>query len=152
LLHRARPNLQMIQLVLRNALLARSDEAVYFLLMLRVLATWGFDRNRALSVFRGLFFRQRLARCRDAINAGDLFGWDQLAFGLRLMPPNLVQQFTWLANGACAQSNRIHNLYLPSPSADDDYDMVDICLFCRLDIEIAWFLEHFRFFDLDFLL
>jgi hypothetical protein len=74
LLQQARPNLRMIQLVLRNALLARSDEAVYFSLMLRVLAAEGFDRNRALSVFRGLFVRQQLARCRYVISADGLFG------------------------------------------------------------------------------
>jgi len=153
LLPRARPKLQMIQLVLRNALLARSDETVYFLLMLRVLSTRVFDRNRALSVFRDLFVRQCLAHCRNVISACDLFSWDQLAFGLRLVPPGLVHRFTCLANGACAQSNRFHNLHLPSPGADNDYDMDTIYLFCRLDVEIAWFLEHFCFFFyLDFFL
>ena len=99
---------------------------------------------------QGSFRRHRLVYCRDTINADDLFGWGQLA--LRLMPPGLAYWFTCLANGACAQSNRIPNLHLPSPGAYDDYDMVNICLFCRLDIELACFLEHFCFLYLDFLL
>jgi len=38
LLHHTQPDLQMIPLVLRNTLRARSNEAIYFLLMLRVFA------------------------------------------------------------------------------------------------------------------
>jgi len=75
------------------------------------------------------------------------FDWGQLE--LRLMPLGLDYMFTCLSEGACALSNRIRNAHLPSPGADDDYDIVNICLFCRLDVQITWFLEHFPFFDLN---
>jgi len=68
------------------------------------------------------------------------------------MPPGLDYMFTCLSEGACALRNRIRNAHLPSPGADDDYDIVNICLFCRFDVEITWFLEHFHFFDLNFML
>jgi len=58
------------------------------------------------------------------------------------MPPGLAYMFTCPSEGACALSNRIRN----------DYDMVDICLWCRLDVELTWFLGSFHFFDLGFLL
>ena len=138
--------------MLWNALLAISDEAAYFLPMLWFLASAGFDRNRASSVFRVLFVRQHLARCRNAIDDDALFGWGELALALHLMPLGLAYHFTCLANGACAQSNKICNLHLPSPGTKDDNDMFNIFPCCRLDVELTWFLEHFRIFDLDFLL
>jgi len=69
----------MIHLVLRNACLARLNEAVYFLIMLKVVNSGGFDKENILSGFDGLFIRQRLAHCSDAITAGDfLLDWEQL--------------------------------------------------------------------------
>ena len=131
--------------MLRNACFAGSDEVVYFSIMLKVLVSEGFDRDRVLSDFDDLFVRQRLARCRDAISAdGFLFNWEQLE--LRLMPPGLAYKFTCPSEGACALSNRIHNAHLPPPGTDDDYDMVKICLWCRLDVKLIWFLGHFHFF------
>lgn len=112
--------------------------------MLAVLASEGFDRDGILFIFHDLFVRQRLADCRDVISADDfLFVWNQLELGS--MPPGLVCRFTCNSEGACALSNRINNAHLPSPGADEDYDMVNICISCRLDVELAWFLEHFRF-------
>ena len=88
LLHHSRPNLPRIHLVLRNACFARSDVAVYFSIMLKVLVSEGFDRDRILSDFFDFFdffVRQCLAYCRDLISAGDfLFNWERLE--LRLIP------------------------------------------------------------------
>jgi len=123
ILHQSQPNLPRIHLVLRNAYFTRSDEAMYFLLMLKVLVSEGFDRNRVLSIFNGLFVRQRLAHCRDAISVNDLlFYCSQLE--LRLMHPVLDYKFTCLSKGACALSNRIRITHLPSRGADEDYDML----------------------------
>jgi len=66
---------------------------------------------------------------------GLLFDWGQLE--LRFMPPGLDYKFTSLSDGACAMSNRIHNSHLPSPGAEGDYDMINICLSCRLDTELV---------------
>lgn len=151
MLHPSHPNLPRIRFVLRNAFFAESDEATYFLIMLRVLASEGFNRDDILFLFNELFVRQRLAHCRDVISAdGLLFDWSQ--HELRLMPPHLLYRFTCPSDGACVLSNTIRNAHLPSLGADENYDMVNICLTCRLDVELAWFLEHFPFFDLDFLL
>jgi len=141
----------MIHLVLRNACLARLDEAIYFSIMLRVLDSRGLDREVIMSNFKGLFVRQRLVYCRDAIITRDfLLGLEPLE--LRLMPPGLAYRFTCPSEGVCVVSNKIHNISSPSPGADDDYDMTNICLWCRLDVELTWILGHFRFFDLGFLL
>jgi len=81
LLHHSRPNLPMIHWVLRDAYLARSDEAVYFSTMLKALNSEAFDRDNVLYDFEDLFVRQRLARCKDAISAGDfLLDWEQFEF------------------------------------------------------------------------
>jgi len=71
LLHCSHPNLPMIHLVLRNDSSARSDEAIYFSIMLKVLGSGGFDKENIMSDFEGLFIRQRLAHCRGNISAGD---------------------------------------------------------------------------------
>jgi len=47
--------------------------AMNFLIMLKVLASEGFDRGSAFSLFHDLFTRQRLARCRSVISAGGVF-------------------------------------------------------------------------------
>jgi len=91
------------------------------------------------------------ARCRGVIGSnGFLFDWNQLE--LWSMPPGFIYTFTCNSEGACVLSRRIHNAHLSSPGADEDYDMVNICISCHLDIELAWFLEHFCFLDIDFLL
>jgi hypothetical protein len=119
--------------------------------MLKVLASEGFDRDMVLSPFHDLFTRQRLAHCRSVISVdGLLFDYGQLE--LRFMPPGLHYKFTCLSDEDCAMSNRIRNFHLPSPGAYEDYDIINIYLSCRLHIELAWFLGHFRFIDLDFLL
>ncbi|RHN68256.1 hypothetical protein MtrunA17_Chr3g0111911 [Medicago truncatula] len=151
MLDQPHPDLPRIQYVLSSAQLAGSDEAKYFLIMLKVLASEGFVRDRVLSLFHDLFTRQRLAHRRSIISAdGILFDWGQLE--LRLMPLGLDYKFTCLSNGACAMSNMIRNSHFPSPCADEDYDIINIYLPCRLDTELVWFLGHFRFFGLDFLL
>ena len=87
--HQPHPNLPRIRLVLSNAYFAESDEATYFLVMLRVLASEGFDRDGVLSVFNDLFVQRCFSLCRDVISVdGLLFDWGQLE--LRLMPPGLV--------------------------------------------------------------
>jgi len=151
MLHLPHHNLPRIQSVLSSSRFVESDEATYFLIMLKVLASKVFDRDMVLSIFHDLFARQRLAHCRSVISVDDLlFDWGQLK--LRLMPPGLDYKFICLSDGACAMSNRILNSHFPPPGADDDYDMNNICLPCRLDTELAWFMGHFRFFDLGFLL
>ena len=151
MLQQLHPDLPRIQYVLGSARHAGSDEATYFLIMLKVLASEGFDRDEVLSHFHDLFTRQRLAHCRSVISVdGLLFDWGQLE--LRFMPPGLDYKFTCLSNGACAMSNRIRKSHLPSLRTYEDYDMINICLSCRLDTELGWFLAHFPFFDLDFLL
>jgi len=51
MLYQPHPNLPRIQSVLRIAKNVGSDEASYFLIMLKVLAIEGFDRDRVLSLF-----------------------------------------------------------------------------------------------------
>jgi len=139
MLHQPHPNLPMIQSVLRNAQNAGSDEATYFLIMLKVLVSEGFDRDWILSLFHDLFTRHRFAHYRSVINADRLlFNWGQLE--LRSMPPGLDYKFICLYDGACTTSDRIHNSHLPSPGANEDYDMINICLSCRLETELVWFL------------
>jgi len=121
-LHQPHLDLPMSRFVLGNAYFAESDEATYFLITLRVLASEGFNREGILSIFNDLFFRQRLARYRDIISAdGFLFDWNNLE--LRSKPPGLVYRFTCDSEGISALSNKIHNAHLSSPGADEDYDM-----------------------------
>jgi len=72
MLHQPHPNLPRIQSILRNAKNVGSDEVTYFLIMLKVLASEGFDRDRVLSLFHDLFTRECLAHCRSVINADGL--------------------------------------------------------------------------------
>lgn len=119
-------NLPMIQSVLRNTQNAGSDEATYFLIMLKALTSEGFDRDRVLSLFHDLFTRQRLAHCRSVISIDGLL-FDLGQHELRSMPPGLDYKFICLSDGACAMSNRIRNSHLRSPGEDKDYDMINIC-------------------------
>lgn len=50
-----------------------SNEAIYFNLMLEMLASEGFSENGVLSSFRNLFNRRQLANCRDAILISNVF-------------------------------------------------------------------------------
>jgi hypothetical protein len=85
MLHQPHPSLPRIRFALDRAYFVESDEATYFLIMLGVLASEGFDRDGILSIFNDLFVRQRLAHCRDVISADDfLFDWNQLE--LRSIP------------------------------------------------------------------
>jgi len=82
MLQQPNPSLPRIRFVLSRAYFAESDEATYFLIMIRVLANEGFDRDGILSIFNDLFVRQRLAHCRDVINVDSfLFDWDHLSSG-----------------------------------------------------------------------
>lgn len=71
MLHQPHLSLPMIRFALGRAYFAELDEATYFLIMLGVLASEGFDRDGILSIFHDLFVCQRLADCRDVINADD---------------------------------------------------------------------------------
>jgi len=138
MLHQPHPNLPKIWLVLSSAYFAEFDEATYFMIMLRVLASDGFNKNEILSLFDDLFVWHSLANCRDVISADDfLFDWGQVE--LWLIAPSLVYRFTCPSDGVCTLSNRIRNAHLPSSGADEDYDMVNICLSCRLDVNLPGF-------------
>jgi len=134
MLHQTQPNLQMIQFVLRNALRARSDEAAYFLPMLRVLAAGVLTRTM-LYPSSGIFSFDNVLLAVEMLLMLTAFLVGSTCTCVAFDAPGLVYRFTCLANGASAQSNRIRNLHFPSPGADDDYHMVNICLFCRLNVE-----------------
>jgi len=55
MLHQPHPSFPKIRFVLSRAYFAESDEATYFLIMLRVLATEGFDKDGILAIFNDLF-------------------------------------------------------------------------------------------------
>lgn len=55
MLHQPHPNLPKIQFVLSNPYFVESYEATYFMIMLRVSASEGFNRDHVLSLFNDLF-------------------------------------------------------------------------------------------------
>jgi len=150
MLHRVCPDLTRIRQVLGKAMKHGSDGAAYFNLMLEVLAANNPPDNHVLPVFQDLFNHRQLANCRNAIlnTVGPHFSWDSLCFWPMLS--GLRYQFTCppykLRNGIS-----ICNVAFPFPSSDEDYPTTDFCLSCLLNLELAWFLRHFRCLDLGFL-
>ena len=142
-----RPDLEEIKLILREAVTHGSDGAKYFELMLKVLAKDGFSMDEVLRVFRDLFNRKQLAECGRAImNAEDPPSFSGYYWPRPLLP-DLEYRFTCTSNGTCKGHGRRPNIFWPLPGTDDEYSMTNLYLFCRLDVEIAWFLIHFRFLE-----
>jgi hypothetical protein len=63
------------------------------------------------------------------------------------LPRGLVYRRTCESGGSCEDSKTKSRLVWLLPGPDEEYRMPDICLFCRLDLEITWFLVHFRFIE-----
>jgi hypothetical protein len=78
MLQRDNPDLEEINLILREAAAHRSDSAKYFGLILKVLAEESFSLYKVLPVFRDLFERKQLAECGRALaNIGGIpFFWE----------------------------------------------------------------------------
>lgn len=63
----------------------------------------------------------------------------------RYLLPELEYRLICTSNGTCKGYERKPNIFWPLPETDDEYSMTDICLSCRFDVELAWFLIHFCF-------
>ena len=109
--------------------------------MLDVLAKGGFSVYNVFSVFIDLFVDKQLARCRRSLM--NLGAHHDSAF----LPLGLVYRHTCESGGTCEGSKTKSRLVWPLLGPDEEYGMPDICLFCRLDLEITWFLVHFRFME-----
>ena len=94
MLHQIRHDLERIKQVMVKAMKHGYDGAIYFNLMLNVLAADNLPDDQILPVFQDLFDRHQLANCRNAIlhTAGPSFAWDSLWF--RPMLPGLRYQFS----------------------------------------------------------
>jgi len=115
--------------------------ANYFLMMLNVMAEAKLLTDEVFPVFYDLFKRWQLARSRRAImNLG-------VHLGLKPLPQGLVVRFTCDSDETCKGHRRKSWLVWPLPGADDEYSMTHFCFFCRLDVEITWFLVRFRFME-----
>jgi hypothetical protein len=77
------------------------------------------------------------------------FAWDSLYF--RSLLPGLRYQFYYPPYELCNGIRWICNVNSPFPGSEEDYSTTNLCLSCRLDLELAWFLWNFRFLDLGFL-
>jgi hypothetical protein len=142
-----RPDLEEIKLILREATTHGSNGAKYFELMLKVLAKDGFSMDEVLPVFRDFFNRKQLAECGRAIMNTEGPPSFSGYYWSRPLLPDLEYRFTCTSNGTCKGHGRRANIFWPLPGTDDEYSMTDLCLFCRLDVEITWFLVHFRFLE-----
>jgi len=151
MLHQIHANLEEIKLILAKAIKHGSDEALYFNLMLRVLVIERFSENEVFTSFQSLCNGLRLFDCRNAIvhTAGPRFAQNVPSF--RTMILVLKYQFSCPFVRVCEGIKRTCNTNSPLPGADKDYPTKNFCLSCRLDLELTWFLEHFRFLDLNFL-
>jgi len=146
-----RPNLEGIKLILEKARKRGSNGATYFDLMLKVLVVERFSKNEVFPAFKNLFNRRQLANCRNTIlnKEGPRFSWECLCS--KLMPQGLKYQLSCPSDRVCEEVRRICNTNSPLPGPYEDYPTTSFCLSCHLDLELACFLEHFRFLDLDFL-
>jgi len=112
---------------------------VLFFMILAVLAESGFYVDKVFSVIIDLFVDKQLACCKRSL----------MNLGVRLnsvpLPRWLAYRLTCESSGTCEGSKTKLWLVWPLPGDDEEYIMPDICLFCRLDLEITWFLVHFRF-------
>ena len=140
MLHQVRLDLRRIRQVLAKAMKHGFDGATYFHL-----------DDRILPVFQDLFVRRQLANYQNAIlsTVGPCFPWDSLSF--RPMLPGLRYQFSCPSYALCKRIRRIRNVDFPFRGSDEDYPSTNFCLSCRFELELAWFLRHFRFLDLGFL-
>jgi len=88
-----------------------------------------------------LFICKQLGRCRRSLmNLG-------VHTGLASLPHGLVYRLTCESGGTCEGRKTKSKLVWPLPRADQEYKMPSIILFCRLDLEIAWFLILFHFME-----
>jgi len=147
MLQRDNPNLEEINLILKEAVAQRSDSASYFDLILKVLGKEGFSKDEILPVLTDLFEQRRLAECGRALaNIGGIpFFWGH--YWTRPLPLGLERRFACSSKGTCKGHGRRPNIFWPLAGDDEEYSTTDLCLLCRLDVEIAWFLVHFRFLE-----
>jgi len=135
------PNVEEVRRVLDAIAHHGSNGAKYFLMMLDVLADGGFSVDRVFSVFIDLFVDKQLTRCRRSLmNLGVRPDFSPL-------PRGLVCRLTSESSGTCEGSKTKSRLVWPLPKTDEEYKMPYICLFCRLDLEITWFLVHVHFIE-----
>jgi len=120
-----------------------SDVAKYFELMLKILASDSFSMEEVFPTFKDLFDRKQLADYGRALMnvEGISFFWG--FYWTRPLPPGLEYRFTCTSNGTCKGHGRRPNIFCPLPGDDEEYSTTNLFLFCRLDVEIAWFLFHF---------
>jgi len=152
LLLKLQPDLEAVRDIQAKAAKHESDVAKYLEIMLEVLSIEGFLKDRVFSAFSDIFLRQQLANCRHNITHVDDLHLAREDLALKSMPFSLGYKCTCPSNIACEGSQRFRNIDSPLPSADEDYPLDNFCFLCHLDIEISWFFDYFRFFDLDFLL
>jgi len=134
-------NMEEVKRVLDVAAHHGSNGAKYFMMILYVLAEGGFSMGSVFSVFIDLFINRQLARCgRSLMNL-------EVHPNSGFLPQGLVYRRTCESGGTYEGNKTKLRLVWPLPGPDEEYIMPDICLFCLLDLEITWFLGHFRFME-----
>jgi len=61
------------------------------------------------------------------------------------MPPCLVHKTLCESKQTCIGEGRRDDIQWPPPGYDYEYSLTDVCLLCRFDTEINWFMEIFSF-------
>jgi len=131
--------LEKLKQILLRAKPHGSIEAKYFLMILNALASCGFSPENVFPVLGDLFERKHLSNCRR-----DLM-WVPGYYSSRPLPCELDYRFTCRSYKTCKGFGRKPNVFSPPSGFDDDYFMIDICLLCRFDAVLLWFLTHFSF-------
>ena len=124
-----------------------SDGAKYFELMLKILASDGFSMKEVFLVFKDIFDRKQLANCGRALMNVDGIPFFWGFYLIKPLPPCLECRFTCTSNGTSKGHGRRPNIFWPMLRDDDEYSTMDLCLFYCLNVEIAWFIVHFRFIE-----
>lgn len=145
ILRRDNPDLGEIKLILKEAVIHRSNCAKYFDLILKVLAEDDFSFDEVFPAFIDLFKRKQHAECRRAlVNVGGIpFYWEP--YWTRPLPLGLKHRFVCTSKGTCKGYGRKPTIFWPFPGDDEQYLTMEFCSSCRLEVEVAWFLLHFRF-------
>jgi len=146
------PDLETIKTILAKAVKYKSNGAKYLEILLEVLASGGFYEDKVFLAFYDLFLHRQLADCKNTNMNPYGLHFAQEGLNLRFMPFGLEYKFACSSTIACKGSQRFRNTTSLLPGEDEDYPLTNFYLYYRLDIEIAWFFEQFRFIDLDILL
>ena len=140
-----KPNVTEVRRVLTIVSTARVESADYYLEMLDASAEGGENIDRAISTFTRFFKAQKLHALRLHMMCWRTpywicacsFRWS------RPMPNGLVLKTLCVSKDTCNGDGRLPGFHWPAPGDDYEYSQTRVCILCRFDSELHFFIRMF---------